>query len=230
MTTVRYLGHAAFAVEAPGFRGILDPFLTGNPKASQGADSIGELDWIFVTHGHGDHVGDAALLAKRTGATVVCNFDLAKHLERDGVPTLGMYFAGRTKLPFGWVKMVPAWHGSGFLRGGERIYGGVACGFVLEVGGVRVYHAGDTGLTVEMQLLAEERLDLALLPIGGHYVMDEEDAARSVRMIRPRLVVPMHYDTFPPIAADPEAFRALVGEAAEVRVLAPGQSLSLDPS
>ena len=159
MTTVRYLGHAAFAVEAPGFRGILDPFLTGNPKASQGADSIGELDWIFVTHGHGDHVGDAAVLAKRTGATVVCNFDLAQHLERDGVPTLGMYFAGRTKLPFGWVKMVPAWHGSGFLRGGERIYGGVACGFVLEVGGVRVYHAGDTGLTVEMQLLAEERLE-----------------------------------------------------------------------
>ncbi len=227
MVQVRFLGHAAFSLEAPGFRGLIDPFLTGNPVASASADSFRELDWIFLTHGHGDHVGDGVALAKRTGAKVVCNFDLAQLLEREGVSTQGMYFAGRTKMPFGWVKMVPAWHGSGFSRGNERVYGGVACGFLLEVGGARIYHAGDTGLTVEMQLLGEEKVDLALLPIGGYYVMDGEDAARAVRLIRPRMVVPMHYDTFPPIQADPEAFRALVGNDAEVRILKPGEALDL---
>ena len=225
MLKVRFLGHAAFHLEGDGFSALVDPFLSGNP-ACAGAEGI-EPQWIFVTHGHGDHLGDTVSIAQRTGATVVCNYELSLILGRQGVNTMGMYFAGRTQMPFGTVRMVKALHGSGVVEVDRVLYGGLACGFVIEACGVKVYHAGDTGLTSDMALLAQEEIDLALLPIGGFYVMDCEDAARAVGMIRPKRAVPMHYDTFPPIKADPRRFAQLVGDLAEVRALKPGEEMEL---
>ncbi len=225
MATIRFLGHAAFHVEGEGLKGLIDPFLTGNPQASEGAGSFTELDFIFLTHGHGDHLGDTVQLAKRTGATVVANFELCHYLEGKGLKCHAMHIGGRRRFPFGRVKLTPAFHGSGILEGDRMIYGGLAGGFLIEVEGKNLYHAGDTGLTKEMELLAEEDVRIALLPIGGNFVMDEEDAARAVRMIRPEAVVPMHYDTFDLVKADAGRFADLVGDAARVVILEPGQEL-----
>jgi L-ascorbate metabolism protein UlaG (beta-lactamase superfamily) len=225
LLSVRFLGHAAFYLEGDSFSALVDPFISGNP-AAKGAEGI-RPQWIFVTHGHGDHLGDTVDIARESGATVVCNYELSLILARRGVRTMGMYFAGRTPMPFGSVRMVKALHGSGVDLGDTVAYGGLACGFVIEACGVRVYHAGDTGLTADMGLLAQEGIDLALLPIGGFYVMDCEDAARAVSMIKPKKVVPMHYDTFPPIKADPKRFSQLVGDEAETVILSPGESLTI---
>jgi L-ascorbate metabolism protein UlaG (beta-lactamase superfamily) len=227
MPKARFLGHAAVQVEGPGIRGLIDPFLSGNPKAPVGPESFEEVDWIFLTHGHGDHLGDAVSIARRTGATVVACTELTAFLAGEGVRTLGMQIGGRARFPFGRVKPTPAWHGGGIDApgGGPRLYGGNPCGFLLEIDGRKLYHAGDTGLTVEMSLLAEEGVDLAFLPIGGRYVMDAEDAARAVRMIRPRAVVPIHYDTVPEIEASPREFARLAEGVARVEILAPGEEI-----
>lgn len=225
MAHLRYLGHSAFYLKGEGINALIDPFLTGNPLAAAKAEDFAGVNYIFVTHGHGDHLGDAAAVAKRTGAAVFACNELAGWLAAQGVKTEGMHIGGRALFPFGRVKLTPAWHGCPVQTEHGLGYGGVACGFVIEVEGKKVYHAGDTGLTMEMQLLAEENIDVALLPIGGYYTMDADDAARAVRFIAPRLVVPMHYDTFPPIKADPREFTSKVGGAAPVRVLKPGEEL-----
>jgi L-ascorbate metabolism protein UlaG (beta-lactamase superfamily) len=124
------------------------------------------------------------------------------------------------------VKLTPAFHGSSVFEGGKMIYSDIPCGFLIEVDGKKIYHAGDTGLTVEMTLLEAEGVEIALLPIGGHYVMDADDAARAVEFIKPRQVVPMHYDTFPPIKADPQDFAVKVGNSARVTVMKPGDVLT----
>jgi L-ascorbate metabolism protein UlaG (beta-lactamase superfamily) len=224
MPKVRFLGHAAVYLEGSGIHALIDPFLTGNPVAFEEADRFEGIDWIFLTHGHGDHLGDAVSIARRTGAVLVACTELTAALGGEGIRTFGMHIGGRCRFPFGRVKMVPAWHGGGIdsAAKGPRLYGGTPCGFLLEIDGKKLYHAGDTGLTVEMTLLAQEGVDLAFLPIGGRYVMDVEDAARAVSMICPRVVVPMHYDTFPEIEANPREFARLVGNAARVEILSPG--------
>lgn len=137
-----------------------------------------------------------------------------------------MQVGGRAKFSFGKVKFVPAWHGMAVTLNGETRYAGVACGMVIEVEGKKIYHSGDTGLTMEMQLLEAENIDVAMLPIGGYYTMDIDDAVRAVGMIKPKIAVPMHYNTFPAIKADPSEFAAKVGEKlTRVRVLAPGEEL-----
>ncbi|QTX31760.1 metal-dependent hydrolase [Aminithiophilus ramosus] len=225
MAKVRFLGHAAFYVGGEGLKGLIDPFLTGNPQASQGAESFTEIDVIFLTHGHDDHLGDTVQIAKRTGATVVANYEICHHLAKKGLKCHPMQIGGRWTFPFGTVKMTAALHGSAILDGNQVVYGGLAGGFLIEIEGKKVYHSGDTGLTKEMELLAEEAIDVALLPIGGNFVMDEEDAARAVRMIGPEAVVPMHYDTFDLIRADADRFARLVGTASRVVPLRPGQEL-----
>jgi L-ascorbate metabolism protein UlaG (beta-lactamase superfamily) len=225
MATIRFLGHAAFHIEGEGLKGLIDPFLTGNPQASEGADGFTDLNYIFLTHGHGDHLGDTVQIAKRTGATVVANFELCHYLETKGLSCHPMHIGGRWAFPFGRVKMTPAFHGSGIFEGDQVIYGGLAGGFLVEVEGKKIYHAGDTGLTKEMELLAEEEIQVALLPIGGNFVMDEADAARAAAMIRSETVVPMHYDTFDLVRADAGRFTELVGDASRVVVLEPGQEL-----
>jgi L-ascorbate metabolism protein UlaG (beta-lactamase superfamily) len=226
MGILQFLGHSAFYVEGKGIKALIDPFLSGNPQASEGMEARKELDYIFVSHAHGDHLGDTVSIAKRTGATVVATNELAIYLADKGLKVEGMHIGGRAKFPFGSVKLTPAWHGSSIFENGQMIHSGLPCGFVLEIDGKKIYHSGDTGLSLEMTLLEWEKVEIAIVPIGGYSVMDADDAARAVDFIKPKKVVPMHYDTFPQIKADPQAFARSVGDKAEVIVMKPGDKLS----
>jgi L-ascorbate metabolism protein UlaG (beta-lactamase superfamily) len=218
---IRYLGHSAFELSHDGVTVLIDPFLTGNPKAAASADELSP-DAIVITHGHGDHVGDAPAIAQRTGAAVVAITELAGELAGDGLenvqnPNLG----GTVTLDWGSVKMVPAWHTSTTPKGTVNTPAGV----IVELGGIRVYHLGDTALFGDLALIGRrERPDVALACIGGHFTMDRHDAAEAARMIGAATVIPCHYDTFPPIVADAAAFKADVEGSCDSRVvvLAPG--------
>ena len=216
-----FLGHACFLLDDGSCKVLTDPFLTGNGLAAASADQV-EADFIFVTHGHGDHTGDAEAIAKRTDATVCCTVDLAEGVFGPaGVKTQVGNLGGKIPMPFGSAKFFQAIHGSGAP-------GCLTCGFIFEMGGRKIYHAGDTALMSDMALLADEEIDVALLPIGDVFTMGPEDALRAVKMIRPKLVVPMHYNTFPPIAQDPEVFAASVRAAGfQAQVLRPGESLCI---
>lgn len=219
---VEFLGHAGFLLEGNGVRLVIDPFLTGNPLATRSADEIG-ADYVLVTHAHQDHIGDAAAIARAGDALVIATFEVAGLLEKEGVKTHAMHVGGTREFEFGSVRITPAVHGSG-------VPGGLACGFIIDFWGQTVYHAGDTGLFGDMELLGElVDIDLALLPIGGNFTMDAGDAVEAVAMLDPEMVIPMHYDTFPVIEADPEEFKRMVEAQLDARViiLRPGQDLEV---
>ena len=227
MATLTFHGHAACAVVTDdGTRLVIDPFFTDNPACDITEDQV-EVDWILVTHGHGDHLGDTVRLAQRTGATVISTVEVVSYLKTRGVKhTHGMNIGGARDFPFGRVKLVHAIHG-GMVEGeGAAAYTTPCAGFLLTVDGRRLYHAGDTALTMDMQLL-KGRVDVALLPIGDNFTMGPEDAVRAVEFIEPEVVVPIHYDTWPVIAQDPAEFARMVGDRATVRILEPGESLAL---
>ncbi len=215
---IKYLGHAAFYFENSDFRAVLDPFLSGNAQAKTSPDDLSKIDYIFVTHGHGDHLGDTIEIAKKNNSTVITNAEIASYLRKQGLNTHPMHIGGRTKFDFGIVKMTPALHGSGIDTPEGMVYGGSPCGFVLDIDGKKIYHAGDTGLTMDMKLLEIENIDLAILPIGGNFTMDVEDAVRAVEFIKPKKVIPIHYDTFPVIKASPWDFKDMV-KSTEVIIL-----------
>lgn len=224
---ITYFGHSAFLVETgPSFKALIDPFITGNPLCPVSASSISGATHIFVTHGHGDHLGDTVSIAKRCNSLVISNYELGDFLAKQGVRVHTMHIGGRVRLDFGRVKMTPALHGSGISTAEGVREGGNPGGFFIETGGKKIYHAGDTGLTMDMKLLETEEVDLAMLPIGGNFTMDIDDAVRAVSFIRPKQAVPMHYNTFDVIRADPEEFKAKVRDA-EVKILKPGQSMEL---
>jgi L-ascorbate metabolism protein UlaG (beta-lactamase superfamily) len=223
---IRFLGHAAFALEHDGKTVLVDPFLTGNPKAAAGAGDVA-ADAIFLTHGHGDHLGDTVDIAKRTGATVVAIVELAGELSEAGVENVIDPNIGGTA-DLGWVnvRLTPAWHTSTTPSGTVN----TPAGLVIELGGKRIYFAGDTALFSDLALPAKRsHIDLAVVPIGGHYTMDRFDAVAAAELIKADQIIPCHYDTFPPIETDAQAFKADVQNAgyAEVIVLDPGQAHEL---
>lgn len=223
---IKYFGHAAFMIEGRGIKALIDPFISGNLNSGTNVDAFKDITHIFVTHGHGDHLGDTVDIARNNNAEVICNFEIGQYLGRKGLSVHTMHIGGRAGFAFGKVKMTPALHGSSIIDGDCLIYGGNPCGFVIEVEGKKVYHAGDTGLTMDMKLLEDENIDAALIPIGGNYIMDVYDAVKAVSFIKPKLAVPMHYNTFPAIKADPEEFKNNVTNT-EVKILAIGESIEI---
>lgn len=218
-----FLGHAAWLFETSGKKLAIDPWLTGNPVATRSADDIA-CDFVLISHAHPDHLGDAEGILRRTGATAITTNEVAIDLQGKGLQAEGMHLGGKKQFPFGSLKLVLALHGSG-------VAGGHAAGFLIESEGKKVYFAGDTCLTLDMQLLRDVwgPIDIALLPIGSYYTMDAADAAVATRLIAPRFCLPQHYDTFPPIQADVNNFRQLVAKespSTEVVVLKPGESRS----
>jgi L-ascorbate metabolism protein UlaG (beta-lactamase superfamily) len=223
-----YHGHSCFELRTAKARLIIDPFLTGNPSAQVTAAEV-DCDYILVSHGHDDHVGDALALAQRCGATLIANFEIAEYFAARGAKTHGMNPGGGHDFPFGRVKLTPARHSSSL---GENplapVYLGEACGLLLTVDGRKIYHSGDTALFLDMQLIGRAGLDLALLPIGDNYTMGPDDALTALDLLQPKLAVPMHYDTWPLIHQDAADFARRAGEAGhKVRVLPPGGSLEL---
>jgi L-ascorbate metabolism protein UlaG (beta-lactamase superfamily) len=223
---IRFLGHAAFALKHDGKTILVDPFLSGNPKAAATADEV-EADAIFLTHGHGDHLGDTVDIAKRTGATVVAIVELAGELTEAGLENVMDPNIGGT-VDLGWasVRLTPAWHTSTTPGGTVN----TPAGLVVEFGDKRVYFAGDTALFSDLALPAKRgHIDLAVIPIGGHYTMDRFDAVVAAELIKADQVIPCHYDTFPPIETDAQAFKSDVQNAghAEVIVLDPGETHEL---
>ncbi len=224
MAKITFHGHACVSIDArDGTKIWIDPFLSGNPLADIGPDDVAKADYILLTHGHGDHLGDAIPIAKRTGATIVSTYEIVLFVQTKGVRNVHpLHIGGGYKFPFGYVKMTPALHG-GMVEGDDGTHTTVPGGFLLNVDGKGIYHAGDTALLKDMELLAGH-VDVALLPIGDNFTMGPEDAARAVEMIQPKVVIPMHYNTFDPIRQDPKAFASRVGKRARVVILEPGGS------
>ncbi len=225
MVEVRFLGHAATWIQGNGVRILIDPFLEGNPLAAAGPDEV-DADLIVLTHAHGDHWGDTLKIAERTGAKVVSTFEIASYASARGAEAWPMNIGGTYAFEGGWLKFFPAWHSSSFPDG---TYGGMPMGVVIELGEKRIYHAGDTALFSDMRLIGELGLDLALLPIGDTFTMGPDDALRALELLRPKAVVPIHYNTFPPIQQDAEAFVARAEALGfEGRALKPGEVLVLE--
>ncbi len=222
---VTWYGHACFSIVGGGATLLTDPFLTGNPLAAATADEV-SADYILVSHAHGDHLGDAVPIAKRTGATIIANFEIATYCGNEGAKAHPLHIGGGRDFPFGLVKLTIAHHGSSFPDGS---YGGNPAGFLLTLEGKKIYHACDTGLFYDMKLIGEEGIDLAILPIGDNFTMGPEDALKAVKFIEPKIVVPIHYDTFEVIEQDPHAFARMVEAETSARcmVLKPGDSLTL---
>jgi len=223
---IRYLGHSAFELKANGATILIDPFLTGNPKAAVAAADL-EADAILVTHGHADHLGDTVDIARRTGAPVVAIVELAGELAADGVTTHDPNLGGAVNFDWGWVKLVPAWHTSTTPNGTVN----TPAGIVVGMGDETVYHLGDTALFGDLALVngRPAEIDLAIVPIGGHYTMDRHDAVEACRLVGAPRVIPCHYNTFPPIETDAHAFAADVASdgVAQVTVLNPGETCTL---
>ncbi|HEX6391155.1 MAG TPA: metal-dependent hydrolase [Solirubrobacteraceae bacterium] len=219
---IRFLGHAAFALSDDAATVLIDPFLTGNPKAAASADEV-DATTILLTHGHADHIGDSVAIAKRTGATVVAVPELANEIGAEGVDVLDPNLGGQVTLPWGTARYVPAWHTAVSPSGTPH----TPAGIVVELGDKRIYHVGDTALFSDLKLVKRYgRIDVALIPIGGHYTMDRFDAVTAAEWIGADTYIPIHYDTFPPIETDAAAFKSDVQNAGygEVVILQPGES------
>lgn len=222
---IRFLGQSCFELTEGETRVLIDPFLTGNPKAAVAADDV-DPTHILLTHGHADHYGDTVEIAKRTGAQVIAIVELANEIAGKGVenivdPNLG----GTVELPGGWVRLVPAWHTAVTADGTTH----TPAGLVVKLGETTIYHLGDTCLFSDLALPGKrDDLDVALINIGGHYTMDRHDAVAAAELVGAKTVIPCHYDTFPPIETDAEEFKRDVeaNTSSSVVILQPGETYS----
>lgn len=225
---ITYHGHSVLSiVMANGQKLLFDPFITGNALTDLKAEEV-TADWILVTHGHSDHIGDLIPIAKRNDATVISIVEICSFAEQNGVQkTHGMNIGGKFDFPFGRVKMVPAQHSSGYEADGQMIYMGEPAGFILQAEGKTLYHAGDTAEFGDMALLGEAfEIDLAFLPIGDNFTMGPQDAASAAKRLKAKQVVPIHYNTFPVIEQDPDAFVQLLPEKVG-KVMAVGETIEI---
>lgn len=219
-----FYGHATLGLDVGGFRLLVDPFFSDNPSSSVSPESL-SADYILVSHGHHDHVGDAIGIAKNTGAMVITNHEIAGWFGRQGVDNVhAQHIGGGFNHPFGYLKLTQALHGSGLPDGS---CGGNPCGFLLRASGQVLYLACDTGLFGDMSLIGDEGLDLAVLPIGDNFTMGPDDALQAVSLLRPKKVVPVHYNTWSVIEQDAEGWKTRVEErtTALVHTLTPGESV-----
>ncbi len=226
--TLTYYGHNVLGFDIDGVRVLVDPFFTGNPVAETTADEIVDLDYILITHGHADHVGDAVAIAKRTGATVIANFEISTWFAEQGVEKVhGQHIGGAFKHAFGILKLTIAHHGSSLPDGSN---GGPPAGLLIKTpAGPTIYVAGDTGLFYDMKLIGEEGVDLAILPIGDNFTMGPDDALRALKLIEPKAMVPVHFNTWEVINQDVEAFATRAREETDVNVhvMAVGDTLKV---
>lgn len=221
---ITWHSHSCLTFECNGVKLLTDPFITDNPVTETSADTV-EADYILISHGHGDHVGDALAIAERTGATVIANHEIVTWLNAQGVAkTHGQHIGGSFTYPWGKLKLTMAQHGSMLPDGGN---GGNPGGFLIYMDGKKFYDAADTGLFYDMKLIGEEGIDVAFLPIGDNFTMGPEDALRAVKLIQPKFVVPIHYNTFDLLKQDVEAWKKAVEAetAIKVIILTPGESL-----
>lgn len=224
-----FLSHSGFIIEGEDHSIVIDPFLSGNPLAKTKAEAI-KCDFVILTHGHGDHLGDGITIAKNNNATLIAPYELAMYCQWQGVEKVHpMHIGGSFGFPFGKVKLTLALHGSAVVDGNNIIYTGNPCGVVLTINGKSIYHAGDTGLFYDMKLIGEmSKLDVAFLPIGGNFTMDIDDAVKAAELLNPALAVPMHYNTFDVIKADPQQFvEKCKSRGINARILDIGETLEI---
>jgi L-ascorbate metabolism protein UlaG (beta-lactamase superfamily) len=224
-----WLGHSAFLLDNGDAQVLIDPFLSGNPAASAQADQFSPQT-ILLTHAHNDHVGDTVAIAKRAGSKVIATFELVTWIGTQGVEdAVGANHGGTVAFKGGTVKFVPAWHTSSYEHHGQFVAPGLPAGLVVKMGDKTIYFAGDTALFLDMQLIGEEGLDVAVLPIGDHFTMGPQDALRAVKLLHPKQVVPCHFNTFPPIRQDAAAFKEQVENQTDATCtpLKPGESIEI---